>query len=71
MSEQAQQKLPLPALFKLDNQVQSGGAGEEWVGPEGRGGPDQWKQGNGGGGVSSYGADVQGFGRGGVGRTSA
>uniref|UniRef100_E9PXE0 Serine (or cysteine) peptidase inhibitor, clade F, member 2 n=1 Tax=Mus musculus TaxID=10090 RepID=E9PXE0_MOUSE len=24
VSEQAQQKLPLPALFKLDNQVQSG-----------------------------------------------
>lgn len=29
VSEQAQQKLPPPALFKLDNQVQSGGAGEE------------------------------------------
>lgn len=49
VSEQAQQKLPPPALFKLDNQVQSGGAEEEWVGPEGRGGPGRWKQGNGGG----------------------
>lgn len=33
MNEQAQQKLPPLALLKLSNQVQSGGAGEEYVGP--------------------------------------
>lgn len=35
MDGQAQQKLPPLSLLKLDNQVQSGGAGQEWAGPAG------------------------------------
>lgn len=38
MSGQTQEKLPLLSFLKLGNQVQPGGAGEEWAGPEG-GGP--------------------------------
>lgn len=34
---QAQEKLSPLALLKLGNQVQPGGAGEEWAGPEGEG----------------------------------
>ena len=48
MSGQTQQKLPLLSLLKLGNQVQPGGAGEEWVGPEGGGpsaGARKWGEG--------------------------
>lgn len=43
----SQEKLPPLALLKWVNQVQPGGAGEEWAGPEG-GGPIS----RGGGGVT-------------------
>lgn len=35
MGGQAQEKLPPLSLLKLGNQVQPGGAGEEWAGPAG------------------------------------
>lgn len=35
MIGQAQEKLSLLSFLKLGNQVQPGGAGEEWAGPEG------------------------------------
>lgn len=44
VNEQDQQKLTPPALLKFANQVQSGGAGKEWVGPEGR--AREWRRGD-------------------------